>query len=135
MAKLPHVAKVEATKARLRIEANKKARDNLRGKVPDYFFNYQPTRELAKEKKENRYFTGQPCSNFGNIALRRTSVGICLCDPCREKHANVAKEWRKTNRTNYLKNVEKEKARLKAIRDLKKAEYRDKQRELAKKNI
>ena len=134
MAKLPRYAKQEATKARLRIEANKKARDNLKVKVPDYFFNYQPTRELAKEKKEDRYFTGQPCSAFGNTALRRTSGGTCLCDECREKKKNESKKWRKTNRTAYLKNVEKEKAKLQAIRDLKKAEYREKQRELAKKN-
>ena len=135
MTKLSHVAKVEATKARLRIEANKKARDNLRGKVPDDFFNYPPTRELAKEKKEDRYFTGQPCSDFGNIALRQTTDAKCFCDECREKKKNDSKKWRKTNRTAYLKNIEKEKAKSQKIRDLKKAEYREKQRELAKKNI
>lgn len=133
MAKLPRYAKSEATKLKNRTEANNKARNNLRGKVLDDFFNYQPTRALAKEKGEDRYFTGKPCS-FGNVALRYSLDARCLCDKCRDKHNKVSNLSKSKNPTNYLKHLEKLKAKEQAIRDLKKKEYRENQRELAKKN-
>lgn len=39
------------------------------------------TRKEAQEQSLSNYFTGEPCKN-GNLHIRRTSNGDCLCPDC-----------------------------------------------------
>ena len=105
------IAKLE-TQERKRKKVNEGARSKCKEIVPPEFFNYQPTRKLAKEKGDKYYFTGVPCVH-GHIDLRATNSPNC------NKCADI--RWEKKRKdTEEKKRLKKPSAREIAVKENKK---------------
>ncbi len=49
------------------------------------------TRQEAKDFKQDKYFTGEPCVN-GNISERMTKSTLCDCPECRRHRSEQSKK-------------------------------------------
>lgn len=80
---------------------NEKEREQHRGNVPDEWFDYPSSQEVAEKAGSEYFFTGKPCER-GHIDIRGINHRQCLA--CNRENSIVLnqdderKEWKRTYR-------------------------------------
>lgn len=80
---------------------NEKGREHHRGQVPDEWFDYPSSKEVAETAGSEYFFTGLACGR-GHIDIRGANHGMCLA--CNRENSIVLnqddeyKEWKRTYR-------------------------------------
>ena len=81
---------------------NEKGRERHRGNVPDDWFDYPPSQEVAQTAGSEYFFTGLACER-GHIDIRGTNHSRCLACNRENSHSDALTEERKIWKRQYAK--------------------------------
>jgi len=81
---------------------NEKERERHRGKVPNEWFDYPPSQEVAQTTGSEYFFTGIACER-GHIDIRGTNHSRCLACNREISHSDALTEERKIWKRKYVK--------------------------------